>query len=399
MKPTSLRLITPALAAIILSACATQNPAPVINGTTSNTGMFTPTSTTAAPTNTTTPSYPTSNTDNPYGAVPYNPNNSAYPVITDSTTVNDSATTTTTSVYTPTNHTAPYTPPSATSHSTYVGNYSPVDVNATYHRVVHGDTVYNISKRYGISQDQLRSWNGLTDNTISVGQNLRIKPQGTTHQQSSATPYTTNASGTHRVVQGDTVYNISKRYGISQDQLRSLNNLLGNNIKIGQVLRISSNTSSHNNTPVTTTAAAPHPVTNTQPITTNTTTAPIASNNTFPFGNIIWQTPISNGKLIKSFTTTDRNIKISGSHGQPIIAAADGQVIFSGPGPRGYGDLVVIQHTPKYLSAYGNSQNITVKEMQNVKRGQTLAYLGSSPLMFEVRQDGKPIDPTAFMKF
>ena len=57
-------------------------------------------------------------------------------------------------------------------------SYAPVDINAATHTVVRGDTVYNISKRYNITQDNLRAWNNLADNTISIGRTLRVKPEG-----------------------------------------------------------------------------------------------------------------------------------------------------------------------------------------------------------------------------
>ena len=71
----------------------------------------------------------------------------------------------------------PYTPPvtSTPSTGTYVGNYAPVDINAVYHTVASGDTVYNITKRYGINQDQLRAWNNLADNNVRLGTRLRVK--------------------------------------------------------------------------------------------------------------------------------------------------------------------------------------------------------------------------------
>ena len=60
-----------------------------------------------------------------------------------------------------------------------------------------------------------------------------------------------------------------------------------------------------------------------------------------------------------------------------MVAAADGQVIFSGNGPRGYGKLVVVQHSPNLLTAYSGSDNLIVKEQERVKRGQSLARMGT----------------------
>lgn len=398
MNSASWRYVPSALATLILAACATQNPAPVVDGSGTGVGIG------GVGTNVYTPNNTNPAVNNPYGATPYqgagattNQGTEAYPVHTDS------------SVYTPSNTGGTvYTPPANTGYtapsSTYVGNYSPVDVNATYHTVVRGDTVYNIAKRYGISQDNLRAWNGLNGNEIGVGQRLRVKPQGYKGGASSnAAAYQPVASGagTHRVVAGDTVYNISKRYGISQEQLRSLNGLSGNDIKIGQVLRLGSNAAVGNQyAQVNNPYVPPKP---TVPVPATTPAAPVAvatpAARTYQFSGITWQTPLVNGVVSEKFTTANRSVKLAGSSGQTVAAAADGQVIFSGPGPRGYGNLVVVQHTPQYLSAYGHNQTLLVRELQQVKRGESLGTLSSTGnLLFEVRQDGKPIDPLTFMQ-
>lgn len=95
-------------------------------------------------------------------------------------------------------------------------------------------------------------------------------------------------------------------------------------------------------------------------------------------------------------------ITIAGKPGDPIVAAADGRVIFSGPGPRGYGNLVILKHPNETLSVYGHNRTLLVKEGQNVKRGQRIAELGSSgadspQLRFEIRKDGKPVDPRKYL--
>lgn len=90
---------------------------------------------------------------------------------------------------------------------------------------------------------------------------------------------------------------------------------------------------------------------------------------------------------------------MSGTRGTPILAAADGQVIYKGLGPRGYGNLIVLQHTQQYLTAYSNVENFVVKEGDDVKRGQQLGLLGAQKLHFEIREDGKAVNPTGFIPF
>lgn len=105
------------------------------------------------------------------------------------------------------------------------------------------------------------------------------------------------------------------------------------------------------------------------------------------------------GRVIQGFSAPrSMGISIAGSPGDPVSAAADGRVIFSGPGPRGYGNLVIVKHDDETLSVYAHNRALSVKEGQSVKRGQKVAELGSSgtdapKLHFEIRKSGKPVDP------
>jgi lipoprotein NlpD len=105
------------------------------------------------------------------------------------------------------------------------------------------------------------------------------------------------------------------------------------------------------------------------------------------------------GRVVQGFSAPrSMGISIAGSPGDPVSAAADGRVIFSGPGPRGYGNLVIVKHDDETLSVYAHNRALSVKEGQSVKRGQKVAELGSSgtdapKLHFEIRKSGKPVDP------
>jgi lipoprotein NlpD len=115
-----------------------------------------------------------------------------------------------------------------------------------------------------------------------------------------------------------------------------------------------------------------------------------------------WSWPTA-GKVIQSFSESgNKGLVIGGKVGDPVLAAADGKVIFGGNGPRGYGNLVIVKHANELLSVYAHNRSLAVKEGQSVKRGQKIAELGESGttsprLHFEIRQQGRPVDPARFL--
>jgi lipoprotein NlpD len=110
-----------------------------------------------------------------------------------------------------------------------------------------------------------------------------------------------------------------------------------------------------------------------------------------------WMWPIK-GRVLAPFTEASKGMDIAGRKGAPVLAAASGRVVYAGAGLRGYGKLVIIKHNDTWLSAYAHNDNILVKEQQDVRKGQKIAEMGSSDadqvkLHFEVRRQGKPVDP------
>jgi lipoprotein NlpD len=97
-----------------------------------------------------------------------------------------------------------------------------------------------------------------------------------------------------------------------------------------------------------------------------------------------------------------KGLSIAGKAGDPVVAAGDGRVVYAGSGLRGYGNLVIIKHNSTYLTAYAHNQTLLVKEDQVVRRGQKIAEMGSTDaesvnLHFEIRRQGKPIDPAKLL--
>jgi lipoprotein NlpD len=117
-------------------------------------------------------------------------------------------------------------------------------------------------------------------------------------------------------------------------------------------------------------------------------------------GPWIWP---AEGKVLATFSESgSKGIDIAGKAGDPVVAAGDGRIVYSGTGLRGYGKLVIIKHNATFLSAYAHNQNILVKEGQSVTQGQKIAEMGNTDadrvkLHFEVRRQGKPVDPLQYL--
>ena len=115
-----------------------------------------------------------------------------------------------------------------------------------------------------------------------------------------------------------------------------------------------------------------------------------------------WMWP-SEGRVIASFDEgKNKGIDIAGKVGQSVMAAGTGKVMYAGSGIRGYGNLVIVKHNNNLLSAYAHNRSIVVKEGQSVNKGQMIAEMGDSDaevvkLHFEIRQQGKPVDPSKFL--
>ena len=117
-----------------------------------------------------------------------------------------------------------------------------------------------------------------------------------------------------------------------------------------------------------------------------------------------WLWP-SNSKVVRGFSVKDegnKGLDFEGSVGSPILAAADGKVVYTGSALRGFGKLIIVKHSDSYLSAYAHNDKILVEEQQWIKAGQKIATMGSSgtdtvKLHFEVRYKGKSVDPLRYL--
>ena len=210
--------------------------------------------------------------------------------------------------------------------------------------------------------------------------------------------------GYYTVKPGETLMRISSDHGQNWKDIARWSNLENPNvIEVGQVLRVvpptSATTSAAPVAPAVAgaaTAAAATPAPAPAP-TAAPAEAPAASDSNLGF---IWP---SSGTVIAGFDDSrNKGLDIGGKAGDPVMAAADGRVIYSGAGLRGYGNLILIKHNNTYLTAYAHNQTLLVKDDQVVKKGQKIAEMGSSDadrvkLHFEVRRQGKPVDPSRYL--
>lgn len=201
--------------------------------------------------------------------------------------------------------------------------------------------------------------------------------------------YQSNAKNTYRVRHGDTIYSIAWAFGLDYRALVAINHLHPPYaIAQGQQLRMTT-------TPNGQRGRYPQPQ---EP-------RPLVSNYTGPSQVSIWRWP-TRGRLVERFTpgmAGSQGIAIAGRFGQPIVAAAKGEVVYSGDGVRGYGNLVIIKHNRHYLSAYAFNEHNLVKVGDEVPAGSVIARMGRNDagntlLYFEIRRDGHPVDPLQFLR-
>jgi len=214
------------------------------------------------------------------------------------------------------------------------------------------------------------------------------------------------ASGFHLVRKGETLYAIAFRYGLDYRQLANANSISSPyTIYPGQKIDVKYTAQQAKPTarppvriPSKETSATPQPV---QVESGNSHISPKDIPNS-PVSQWLW--PLG-GEIIGHFSTkkpVNKGIDIAGSLGESVLAAAAGTVVYAGTGLRGYGNLVIIRHNDKFLSAYAHASRVTVRENQEIKAGEKIAETGSTgtdkvKLHFEIREDGKPVNPLTYL--
>lgn len=247
--------------------------------------------------------------------------------------------------------------------------------------------------------DRSRSTGNINPPSTGVVQNSRGPVTSSTRSTA-----TRSASSAHTVRSGDTLYSIAYQYDLDFRALAIANNLRAPyTIFVGQELSLNINETAGSSEPSLVNSNIGTAVSNNSVARTQGTAdrsggvlrQPISSSRTSPPR---WTWPVS-GQVIRNFQQADsKGLDISGRVGDPVLAASDGDVVYSGRGIQGSGNLIILRHSDRYLSAYAHNSVMLVSEGESVSSGQQIAEVGENPagtpmLHFEIRLDGKSVDP------
>ena len=241
-----------------------------------------------------------------------------------------------------------------------------------YHSVRAGETLMRIGLDTGQNWRDIVRWNNLQNpNLIEVGQVLRVFPPGADPTQPVARPV-----------------------AAARVESRSLES------------RAASAASAAGPPPAAGASAPGSPPS--APVPAPPASAPVLAALPPPTGprepedDIAWAWPVTAAVATPFDEQRNKGLVFKGKAGDPVLAAADGRVVYAGSGLRGYGNLVILKHNATYLTAYAHNQSLLVKDDQTVRRGQKIAEMGATDaegvqLRFEVRRQGRPIDPARLM--
>ncbi|MDZ3822631.1 MAG: peptidoglycan DD-metalloendopeptidase family protein [Pseudoxanthomonas sp.] len=289
------------------------------------------------------------------------------------------------------------------------------------HQVARGETLYSIAFRNGLDWRDLAAWNGLAaPYTIFPGQRLRLAPGG-------AGTAVAAGPGTRPVAAGGGQPRAPAPPPGAAPPAASAPPA-GQPPDPDRIVPVTADSPPPRPVDATPAAgqAAPAPASGRtpEPVPAPAPTAPVAAvpprasvgpppgqstqapipGASAAVAGIRWRWP-TQGEVIKRFSDGDlarQGIHIAGRSGQAVVAAADGEVVYSGSGLRGYGELIIVKHSPEFLSAYGHNRVRLVNEGQRVQAGQPIAEMGRTgadrdKLHFEIRRNGRPVDPQQFL--
>jgi lipoprotein NlpD len=261
-----------------------------------------------------------------------------------------------------------------------------------FYTVKKGDSLSRISQKFNQRLSDLVDWNKLSDpNTIKAGQVLRIEPE----EGVSVAPADLNAGIEVKPLNANSAPvpaqpPVNKKGPLGNKTVYSEQAMA--DLQRGESASSAASTSSS-----TPSNAVPNTASTSAPSNAPTSAASNSPTTASP-SKFIWPT---NGSVIKNFEANKKGIDISGQAGQSVVAVGDGTVLYAN-NMRGYGNLVIIDHTDGIVSAYAHNKSLIVKEGQSVTKGQQIAEMGNTDsdnvkLHFEMRQLGKPVDPASLL--
>lgn len=262
------------------------------------------------------------------------------------------------------------------------------------------------------------------------GHSRVVKREGSQPSGSQRSVAATPRGGNYVVKGGDTLYGIAFRHGLDYRDVANWNRIgppytiyPGQTITLrGAPSAVAARPAAPTPAPGSRTASRPAqqgftpvdpPANTTTPVPPRTATPAVSATPVVvPSSPVVpaavspggWRWP-TQGQLIGRFAAEDpkrQGIDIAGTAGQPVVAAANGVVVYSGAGLVGYGELIIIKHSDEWLSAYAHNRRRLVAEGAAVKAGDQIAELGRSGtsrdmLHFEIRRNGKPVDPLSIL--
>ncbi len=209
-----------------------------------------------------------------------------------------------------------------------------------------------------------------------------------------------------RVRPGDTLYSIAVANDLDWRDVARWNGIRNpRDLRAGQILRLTPPGQTARAAANTPPRAVPHQPSSAKPTSQSASTR---SNASVSSQGVAWQWPV-NGRVLSRFIDQSKQQKgliLAGQIGEPVRASAAGEVVYAGNGLPGYGNLLIIKHNSTWLSAYGYNRSLLVKEGQSVRAGQVVATMGrrdgrakdkTGSLLFQIRRDGKPVDPMAYL--
>ncbi len=279
--------------------------------------------------------------------------------------------------------------------ATPAGAPAPQAAPAGSYVVKRGDTLYSIALEHGADYRDVAQWNKLDDATkLSVGQVLRVTPPpGQAAVQIGAARGAAPLEA--RPLEGGAGVQQAQGDGATKAAPKALR-LPYSDQNLALLMQ--------GDTGAATAAAAPKPAVLLPPLAAAASTPeaakPAAVERDPNAIDFVWP---AKGSVLAGFENPNsKGVDIGGKPGDPVVAAAGGQVLYTGTGIRGFGKLIVIRHEGGFSSVYAHNREILVKEGQTVARGQRIAELGDTDadrpkLHFEIRKDGKPVDPLKYL--